>query len=334
MSKNLCLILVCAMGLLSCRQQQNRGSNEKDGGGFFTEVLPQSQGGRLDVLVIAKESLWQDVAGETFRKYFTKAQPGLPQPEPLFNVRQVEPHQFSDLLKRARNLVIIKKGESGFSLQRQVYAKPQLVFRFSAPDEFELGELIAQHQEEMMEVLRRSEVEHLQKRLVKKHHQVHEVLENHHVKLKIPVDYELERAGENVLVYWKTGMKSDQGIIVHFEPLDESEALIAERIIPLRDSLTQLYIKGEKEGSYMQVEGLIAPTFENIEIDGHFAIETRGLWRTKGDFMGGAFVNYSIFDEVNDQRIMLDGFVFAPDMSKRNLLLELEAILRTFESTN
>lgn len=84
----------------------------------------------------------------------------------------------------------------------------------------------------------------------------------------------------------------------------------------------------------MIVEDYIPPVFKNVDIDGQFAIETRGLWRTKGDFMGGSFINYTIFDENNNQRIMLDAFLYAPDSKKRNLVLELESILRTLKITN
>ena len=49
---------------------------------------------------------------------------------------------------------------------------------------------------------------------------------------------------------------------------------------------------------------------------------------------GGSFINYTVFDETNNQRIMVDAFIYAPEIKKRNLVLELEAILRTLEITN
>ncbi|MDZ7848068.1 MAG: DUF4837 family protein [Owenweeksia sp.] len=174
----------------------------------------------------------------------------------------------------------------------------------------------------------------MRKRLTEKYQEPTEIMGARHFRVKVPADYELEYSTKNLAVYWKKGLRSDQGIIMYTEPLPEEDGVIGDRIIPLRDSLTQLYIPGEKEGSYMKVEDLLPPKFENRQLDGHFCIETRGLWRTVNDFMGGAFINYTIFDEVNNQRIMLDGFVYAPELNKRNMLLEMEAILQTFESTN
>ena len=319
--------LLIIFSLASCNQE----GGEKR---MFSKTLPDSNGGRLDVLVVAKDAVWQDVAGESLRKYMTDAQYGLPQPEPRFTVRQVEPKEFNSLLKRARNIIVLEIDSTEYRVQKNLYAKPQLFYRFAAETEKDLAGLILQHRQDMLDQLRQSEIDYLQKRLVAKHQTQHPVLLAHKVNLKIPQDYDLEESTDNLLVYWKKGLKSDQGIMIYFEPIAPSAGVLGERIIPLRDSLTQIYYQGEKDGTYMVVEDLIAPRISNRELNGQFAIEARGLWRTKGDFLGGAFINYTVFDEINNQRIMLDGFVYAPEQNKRNLLLELEAILQTLEITN
>ncbi len=319
-------LLITALVIASCGQE--------DGQQIFSDTLPSSNGGTLDILVVAPDAVWQDQAGEILRKYITEAQYGLPQPEPKFTVRQVNHKEFNSLLHRTRNLIILDLDSTKFQSQANLYAKPQLVYKFTAPNQNELGKLIIKHQHEMVEELRQSEIDHLQKRLLSQHQPQHKTMLAHHVSMKIPLDYDLEQSAEKLLVFWKKGLKSDQGIMIYFEPLQTSSGVLGERIIPLRDSLTQIHFQGEKEGSYMVVEDILPAKMINRELDSQFAFETRGLWRTKGDFMGGAFVNYTIFDENNNQRIMLDGFVYAPDQSKRNLLLELEAILQSIEITN
>jgi hypothetical protein len=47
--------------------------------------------------------------------------------------------------------------------------------------------------------------------------------------------------------------------------------------------------------------------------------------------MGGSFLSYTVYDEKHDQLIYLDAFLYAPDQKKRNLMLRLEAILKTLE---
>lgn len=301
----------------------------------FSDTLPTSNGGRLDIIVVAKESTWSEVAGEKFIKYFAAQQDGLPQAEPIFTVRQVPPESFNSLLHRSRNIVVLQEGsEANVTIEKDKFAQPQIFITLTAPTEVELAKLIIQNQEELTTMLHDSEMEHLQKRVTAKSQPVPKLLKEHHVSMKIPPSFQIDQESPNTLVLWNKSLKSDQGILIYFEPLTGEETLLGDRIIPLRDSLTTLYIKGDREGSFMVVEDYIPPVFRNLKVNGNFAIETRGLWRTKGDFMGGSFINYTVFDETNNQRIMVDAFIYAPEIKKRNLILELEAILRTLEITN
>lgn len=328
------LFLPAILGLLlSCNQE-----NAEGGGGAFSvdkNSLPPSNGGRLDIIVVAEDATWSSEAGDVFRKYFTRPMLGLPQAESLFNVRRVKPNQFNDLLKRSRNVVILEdKATKAYSMENNKWARPQIVVNFRGQGEEELAEIIEANQAKSVDRIKSSEVQYLQRRLTKEVQPVPQVLKKHNVSMEIPKGFELENEQDNLLVFWKKALRSDQGIIIHFEPIEDDQMVIGSRIVPLRDSLTKLYIPGENEGSYMRVEDLVPPAFENTELDGHFAIETRGLWRTEGDFMGGPFISYTIFDEDHNQRIMLDAFIFAPDLDKRSLVLEMEAILKTFETTN
>lgn len=325
--KNFLLLGLIAI-LFGCGQE---GSQSKSS----STVLPESQGGRLDIIVVAEESWWGDIAGEKFIKYFAVEQDGLPQAEPIFTVRQVPHKAFNDLLHRSRNIVLFEEApEAKMVVQNDVYARPQKVITFQGPDATAIAKLIIQDHKEVVNILHESEMKLLQKRVTAQPQPLPKTLKDHHVSMKIPASFVLETEKENLLVFWNKGLKTDQGIIIHFEPIEAGNALVGDDIIPLRDSLTTIHVPGDREGSYMIVEDYIPPVFKNVDIDGQFAIETRGLWRTKGDFMGGSFINYTIFDENNNQRIMLDAFLYAPDSKKRNLVLELESILRTLKITN
>ncbi len=322
------LVLTClTLAFVSCNQNEA-------GQAIFPGTLPDSNGGRLDVIVVAEESLWQDKAGEVFRQYFTRSQDGLPQAEAILNVRQVTPAQFNNLLQRARNIIVLQKGPKAFDHAENKFAKPQHYITFSAPDQDGLIELIREHQEKLIRELHDSEMRYLQNRVTAKSQPLPKTLKEHNVSMKIPPAFEAEIVQDDLMVFWNKTLKTQQGLIIHFEPLGREEVAIGERIIPLRDSITKLYIPGDNEGSYMKVEDYIPPVFTNLTIDGNYTIETRGLWRTEGDFMGGAFISYTIFDETNNQRITLDAFLYAPEVNKRNYVLELEAILRTVEITN
>jgi hypothetical protein len=69
------------------------------------------------------------------------------------------------------------------------------------------------------------------------------------------------------------------------------------------------------------------PVSHKILFKNMFAIETRGLWKTAGDFMGGPFVNYTIVDAPRQRIIVFDGYVYYPNKSKRNYVRQLESII-------
>ena len=72
--------------------------------------------------------------------------------------------------------------------------------------------------------------------------------------------------------------------------------------------------------------------FRNIDKNNVF--ETKGIWEVKNDFMGGPFVNYLLKDEKSNQWIVVEGFAFAPSVSKREFMFELNSILSTISIKN
>ena len=81
----------------------------------------------------------------------------------------------------------------------------------------------------------------------------------------------------------------------------------------------------------MAVERRVEPVSEQITLDGRFCIETRGLWRLIGDFMGGPFVNYTFTSPDNNTLIMLTGYVYSPRKPKRDFLLQAESICHSIK---
>ena len=45
--------------------------------------------------------------------------------------------------------------------------------------------------------------------------------------------------------------------------------------------------------------------------------------------MSGPFINYWIEDKANNRYLIVEGFVFAPSVGKRDYVFELEAIIRS-----
>ena len=54
---------------------------------------------------------------------------------------------------------------------------------------------------------------------------------------------------------------------------------------------------------------------------------TKGTWEVKNDYMAGPFVNYMVKDTLNKRWMVVEGFAFAPSMSKRDYMFELNTII-------
>ena len=55
------------------------------------------------------------------------------------------------------------------------------------------------------------------------------------------------------------------------------------------------------------------------------------MWEVKNDFMAGPFINYMISDSIKKNWLVLEGFCFAPSLKKRDLMFELNTILKSVE---
>ena len=53
------------------------------------------------------------------------------------------------------------------------------------------------------------------------------------------------------------------------------------------------------------------------------------MWEVKNAFMAGPFMNYFIDDKAHNRWVVVEGFVFAPSVNKRDYMFELEAILKS-----
>ena len=97
------------------------------------------------------------------------------------------------------------------------------------------------------------------------------------------------------------------------------------------------HVPGSADSSYAGIErrrdahgDYLAPILlRKVDFDSLYCIETRGCWRTFGDFMGGPFVSYTILSPNQKKVIMLTGYVYCPrnkPWTKRDLLMQVESI--------
>ena len=92
----------------------------------------------------------------------------------------------------------------------------------------------------------------------------------------------------------------------------------------------RINLPGAQEGMYMSTDS-VTGEMTPLNVQGQYSLEARGLWRMKGDFMGGPFVSHTRIDTINNRVVTAEVFVYSPNKLKRNLMRMLEASLYTLK---
>ncbi len=297
-----------------------------------TKTLPGSSGKTHNILLIMDNDDWKGALGDVIRKNFAVEFSDLPQSEPLFSLQQASPDLFSGIFKVYRDIIIIKKGEdTGVKFYYDKYAEPQLIVVIEGKNNDELKRLIDKNAGEIILKFRKFEIENLQKRHRKSLRDSRDVEKELGIEIEIPDFFALVDHQKNFFWFRRDLKNGEQDILLYSVPLKDKKDEKGERVIYYRDSVGKKFIPGPLDNTYMKTETNISPTQIVTLINHKKAIETRGLWNMKNDYMGGPYLNYSIIDKKNKRMIVGEGFIYAPAIDKRDYMVQLEAILKTIK---
>ncbi|WP_299105426.1 DUF4837 family protein [uncultured Tenacibaculum sp.] len=328
MKKLLLLLTIISVGLTSCKESGK------------TEItLPTSTGNTNTILVVTKSADWNGQIGDEIRSVFGEHQVGLPQPETLLSVSQIDPSGFVSFMRNNKAVLILREGaEESIKVSKNKYARPQVLVYVTAKDKAGLTNLIRTRGKEIMKIFKDEDIKFIQNIFKKERldHTKFETLQNLGITLDIPKRYNMVKDSSNFLwmrQHLKSGIARGDGsnnILVYSVPL-EDETKVADNITAVRDTIGKQHIPGSKEGMYMITEQAYTPHTFEAEINGKKAYETRGKWEVKNDFMAGPFLNYTVVDKKNNRLIIVEGFTYAPSVNKRDFIFELEAIAKSLK---
>jgi len=301
-------------------------------------ILRESIGKINKVMVVAKISDWTGDVGEEIRSSFGELMVGLPQSEPILSVSQVAPNGFSSMMKASRNILIISEGETdNFSVKKNLYANPQTIVYVQAKDDAGIIKILKEHKKEIRRIFLDADIDFTQKIFQKEKvdENQYETVNNLGLSLIIPNKFKtVDDTGDFLWLrnHLKSGIakSGSNNILIYSVPLKD-KTTVSDNIISVRNRIGKKYIPGSKEGMYMITEKAYTPFTFDATIDGKKAYETRGKWEVKDDFMAGPFLNYTVIDEKNNRLIIFEGFTYAPSVSKRAFLFELEAIAKSMK---
>ncbi len=327
--KNFILSISILLLLISCKESKDE-----------NKILAKSTGRFNELLVVITQKEWEGPVGQALKNVLTSEVLGLPQAEPQFSIIRIEPNLFDNLLKRNRNILVVKKSDSlSIDIQKNIYAAPQVYITISGNNDDALIKLIDENTNMIIKTYKNSDLVALQTDPAYPIINSNEIqfFKKQEFTLNIPNNFKKIDDNDTFLWYrnetYNPGVdiKGSMNLIAYSLPLNYPFEQVKDSISSIRNLIGEKNIPGPKEGTYMITEAAYTPHIFEVNIGGATAYKVVGKWEIKDGFMAGPFISYFINDSKNKKLIVVEGFVYAPSVEKRDYMFELEAILNTFK---
>ena len=337
------------------------GCNEKN-----SDYLPKATGKPGEILVIMDSLQWNGNVGAELKKIFRAEVPALPQDEPMFSVIYAHPERNMKLLTTLKNVVYaftLDQNSTGtkrltrsispetierigqdtsffMSTIKDEYAKGQEVMYLFGATEETLIRHLKKSGKRIIDHFNKLEKERLAKSLFTK--QATEgvaafLRREQHLEISIPVGYRLADRRSDFVWLRQINANTDKDIFISWKPYESEYQFLPDSLIAWREEIAKNYLFEDPKNpiSYLVTEQRDADVIsQQVNFNGHFAMEIRGLWRTNNRTMGGPFVGYGIADEPRGLIYYIEGFAYAPGKDKREFMRELETILWSFKTSD
>tara|TARA_R110000764_G_scaffold142997_1_gene230924 strand:- start:84 stop:1085 length:1002 start_codon:yes stop_codon:yes gene_type:complete len=324
MKKRILLYFLAILGLsIACKDEGK------------ADYLPESVGAMNTLTVVIDNDLWKSSVGDAIRENYTAAAQGLTWDEALFSVTQIPQQIFSGSIRNTSSVLYVMEDSLNVAhMKSNMYSKPQKVGVIKGRNKQELIDNINKTSAEFIKDFKTLEISKTQKRFEKSLNKEKALVDKFKISMKIPSIYRVGREEDNFVWISREIQKGNMNIIAYTMPENsfQNDSTFAQDIIRMRDSIGNLYIKGNDvagKNNHMITEKAFTPYVFPAEVSGKKAAEVRGIWEMSAYPMAGPFLTYIINDKENNRKLILEGFVFAPATKKRDYMFELEAILKS-----
>ena len=299
-------------------------------------LVLSSNGNINTITVVMTDQLWAGTIGQAVRDMYAYPAEGLPQQEPLFDLKQIPPEVFSGFAQSSRSVLWVGiREQTNIRIDKNTYAQPQTVAVFTAPTPTALTEIIISQSGELIKTLRTQERAERLRRIRKSIYANHGLDKKFGFTLTMPSAYKTHKQNETTSWFQREIQKGHINLLVTTTPYDED--IVAdqnlEKIITQHDSIGKAFIPGRLPNSHLITEKAYEPYIYSTTFGKKPALEVRGTWEVQGDFMAGPFLQYIINDKPNNRNILLEGFVFAPSTAKRDYIFEIETVFRALQES-
>ena len=326
--KKFIIIIAAAVLFVACGGRQNEALKKKS-----------SSGKTLEVLLVANKGQYYGMTRDLIDSIFRQPQDCLPQPEPRFDVVNIPVSSLhnAQMFRMHRNIILCElkaDNPDKVYIERDKWASPQVVVGIEAKSEASLRDLLRKYEHRIVEAI--YEAEH--QRIINAFYNIRNVELMNRIKEKfgfeLTVSEDFMWASEDDGFAWirKETKDFSLGVLVNVTPYRNEDQFTPEKIYNRLDTIMRRHVPGPAEGSYMCTERRVEPVTRKVDYEGSdYCIETHGLWRLQGDFMGGPYVNYSMLSPDGKNIIDLVGFVYCPRFNKRDYRMQVEGICNSLK---
>ena len=318
-------IVMLAAGLLftACHSRENEAIMKKS-----------SSGKTCEVIVVANKSVYYGETKDLLDSILREPQSCLPQPEPRFDVVNIPVSSLNNnqMFRMHRNIVLcdVDPGNPDkVYISHDKWAAPQTMVDIAASSDSALRSLLRRYEGVIKREIYRDE----HQRMINAFYNDRNVELMQRVKEKFGFEMtfseEFRWAKEDADFAWirKETKDFSLGVLIHTMPYRNESQFEPEKIDNRLDTLMRRQVPGPAEESYMGTERRVEIEHTKVDYEGSsYCIETRGLWRVFGDFMGGPFVTYTVLSPDGTQIVEVTGYVYCPRFNKRDYLMQVEGI--------
>jgi hypothetical protein len=323
--KYLILIIAIAATFLGCNKSS-------------VKQINYAHGRPGDIIVIMSNERWNSEPGDSLRVIFHQDVPGLPMEEMLFDLHQIPREKFVEANRHHKNTIYTEINpdieKSAITVTNNKYAVNQVFVHIKAKNQMEFIQLVEEHGNSMINLFLEADRNRWLSQHAKfKNDKVSDRLtKEYDIKINIPKSYKGDAYRKNFVWIANETRNYTMNILVYTYSITDSTEFNIEYLIEKRNEILKENIPGSNPGSYMTTETKYDFPLMNVMMhNGMSTAVVRGLWKVKGDFMGGPFVSYTKIDEMRGRVVTVEGFAYHPNEETRDQIRELESVLYTFD---
>ncbi|TDD99680.1 DUF4837 family protein [Flavobacterium cellulosilyticum] len=295
--------------------------------------LPRKATGKINTIsIVIDDQLWNGEIGDSIRNKLASPVIGLPQEEPLFTINQYPVKLLEGFMTDSRTIIVVKKEDKNeFVIKKNQYATPQNVFHITGKTIDDILLIFEKNNKKIIQLIKETEIKENQRIINQSLFDSKIVQDDFHISLRIPTGYIYALKKTNFIWLKKEIISGNTSLLIYQVPINslKKDYNLIANIVKMRDSIGNLYIRGTEPDTQMITEEGYAPYLFKIKLDNKETFETKGTWELKNDFMSGPFVNYTILDKEHNRILVLEGFCYSPSKEERDLMHELESIIKS-----